>query len=423
MSFVAIAAAAQHGGMPRPSSVPPSAPAQAPAAANPPHPSPTHGAVDRDSRFAALSLALALPGDTVLYLLMPMYADAFGVTLAEVGLLLAANRLVRIAGYGYVARFYARHGDRATCTLAVIAAAVCAVGYGLLSGLWALLPLRLLWGLSFAALNLSTQALATAEPTGAARRSGRSRAFTALGPVVALPLAALVAYAYGPRPIFGLLAVVALLGLAMTRRLSPHRAPAQAVSRRRGITMPNSLDVWSFLEGFTLDGLFIIGLSYLARDLLPGGGVMVAGALLATRYLGEILLSPAGGSLAERFGAERMLVALSLVTSAALIGFGSGWLWACAGAIVVLRSLQLPLLAPIVVQRTPGPERVHALANRAVWRDIGAGTGPVVAGLLLPFVSTFWLYSVPAVLLGLAALACVRGTGGEARGRATKSAP
>jgi len=377
--------------------------------------------VDRNSRFAALSLALALPGDTVLYLLLPMYADAFGVSLAEVGLLLAANRLVRIAGYGFVARFYARHGDRTTCTLAVIAAAVCAVGYGVLSGFWALLPLRLLWGLSFAALNLSTQALATAEPSGAARRSGRSRAFTALGPVIALPLAAIVAYTHGPRLIFGALALFALAGLAMTRQLSPHHAPASSSARRRGLALPNSLDVWSFMEGFTLDGLFIIGLSYLGRDLLPGGGVMVAGALMATRYLGEILLSPAGGSLAERFGAERMLLALSLVTSAALIGFGGGWLWACAAAIVVLRSLQLPLLAPIVVKRTPGPARVQALANRAVWRDIGAGTGPVVAGLLLPYVSTFWLYSVPAVLLAWAALACARPSHEDLAGTAAKS--
>lgn len=393
MSFVGGVQTAQHSVMP---DLPPPLP-----------PDPDHvKTVDRDSRHAALSLALALPGDTVLYLLLPMYAEQFGVTLAEAGLLLAANRLVRIAGYGFVARFYARHGDRVTCSLAVVAAAICAVGYGTLSGLWALLPLRLLWGLAFAALNLSTQALATAEPAGAARRSGRSRAFSALGPVIALPLAALLAYGYGPRTIFGLLTVTALFGLVMTRRLSAHRPPA--ITKRRGLVLPNSLDVWSFLEGFTLDGLFIIGLSYLGSDLLPGGAVMLAGALLASRYLGEILLSPAGGSLAERFGAERVLVALSLLTSAALIGFGSGWLWACAAAIVVLRALQLPLLAPIVVHRTPGPERVQALASRAVWRDIGAGTGPVVAGLLLPLVSSFWLYSVPAVLLGVAALACAR---------------
>lgn len=119
----------------------------------------------------------------VLYLLLPMYGPAFGITLAEAGVLLAANRLVRIVGYGWVARFYARRGDRATCTLAVAAAVLCALSNAALSGFWALLPLR---GLCFAALNLSTQVLATAMPLGAAARSGRSRAFIAVEPMLAL---------------------------------------------------------------------------------------------------------------------------------------------------------------------------------------------------------------------------------------------
>src|SRR5947209_17153195 len=49
-----------------------------------------------------------------------------------------------------------------------------------------LLIARLLWGLSFAAMNIATQALATAEPTGAARRNGRMRAIIAAGPVSGL---------------------------------------------------------------------------------------------------------------------------------------------------------------------------------------------------------------------------------------------
>ena len=49
---------------------------------------------DRASRNAALTLAVTLPGDTVLYLLLPLHASAFGVTLPEAGLLLAANRIV-----------------------------------------------------------------------------------------------------------------------------------------------------------------------------------------------------------------------------------------------------------------------------------------------------------------------------------------
>ena len=91
-----------------------------------------------------------------------------------------------------------------------------------------------------------------------------------------------------------------------------------------------------------------------------------------------------------------------------LVGFGAGWLWSCAAAIVVLRALSLPLISPIVARRTPGPGRVQALAARNVWRDIGAGTGPLAAGVLLPILPSFWIYTVSAALLAIAALACVR---------------
>ena len=87
---------------------------------------------------------------------------------------------------------------------------------------------------------------------------------------------------------------------------------------------------------------------------------------------------------------------------------GLGWLWSCAALIVVLRALQLPLIAPIVAHRTPGPERVQALAARSTWRDIGAGAGPVLAGLLLPIASSAWVYGVAAVLLAAMAIACGR---------------
>ncbi|MBS0520789.1 MAG: MFS transporter [Proteobacteria bacterium] len=361
---------------------------------------------DLNTRYSAATLALTLPGDTLLYLLLPMFAPQFGVTVAEAGLLLAANRLVRIVGYGWVARFYARRGDRPTNLLAVGAAAISALGYATLSGLWLLLPMRLLWGLAFAAQNLSTQAMATADLHGASKRNGRSRALVALGPTLALPLGAVLADAWGPRAIFFVLTLVALLGFWTARRLpaAPHPVP----TAKRRITLPTSLDVWSFLEGFTLDGLFVIGLAYLARDLLPGDAVLAAALLMALRYFGEIVLAPIGGHMAERLGAERLLVSLSLLTALVLVGFGAGWALPCAVAIVVLRALQLPLVPPIVARRTPGPARVQALATRAVWRDIGAGTGPIAAGLLLPILPTFWIYAVSAALLSLAALACAR---------------
>ncbi|MCP1625893.1 MFS transporter [Pseudomonas nitroreducens] len=359
---------------------------------------------DRDSRHSAQVLSLCLPSDVLLYLLLPMYAADFGVTLVEAGILLAANRLVRIVGYGWVVRFYARHGDRAACSLAAFAAAACALGNATLSGFAALLVLRLVWGLCFATFNLSTQTLATAEAQGAARRAGRSRATLSIGPMLFLPLGALMAQALGPRNIFFALCVSALCGLWRARALPDkgHDIPANSGRRLR---LPDSIATWSFIEGVTLDGLFIFGLSLYAQTHLGSTGVLVAGVLMAVRYLSEMLFSPFGGRLADRFGALRMLVVLSLATSLALLMFGSYWLFVGAFFVLVLRALQLPLVVTLVAQRNP-QARIQALAGNAVWRDIGAGLGPILAGVLLPQVPALWAYAGAAAILALSALGC-----------------
>ncbi len=361
---------------------------------------------DRDSRNAAQVLGLCLPSDVLLYLLLPMYASDFGVTLVEAGVLLAANRLVRIIGYGWVVRFYARHGDRAACSLAAFAAAVCALGNATLGGFAALLVLRLVWGLCFATFNLSTQTLATAEAQGAARRAGRSRATLAIGPMLALPLGALMAQAYGPRAVFYVLCISALCGLWRARALPCGGHDIAARSGRR-LRLPDSIATWSFIEGVTLDGLFIFGLSLYAQVHMGESGVLVASVLMAVRYLSEMLFSPFGGRLADRFGALRMLVVLSLATSLALLVFASHWLFIGAFFVLVLRALQLPLVMTLVALRNPHA-RIQALASNAVWRDIGAGLGPMLAGVLLPQVPAIWAYAGAALAVAVAALNCAR---------------
>lgn len=359
---------------------------------------------DLNARRAAIALGVACPADTLLYLLLPMYAADFGLTLAQAGILLAANRMVRIVGYGRVARFYAEHGDRPTCTIAIIASACCALAYATVSGFWMLLIARLVWGLCFGALNLSTQALATAELVGSAHRTGKSRALVALGSMLALPVGALMTMWVGPRPIFFALSVLALAGLFFTRYLPSRAAKAPKPLPMRRFGRPNSLDLWSFMEGLILDGLFVIGLAVFAQSAMEENAVLAAAVLMTLRYLAEIVLGPLGGALADRLKPERMLVWLSLASAVALIGFGAGWFWSAA-AVMILRALQLPLMPPIVARRYPGPGRVEALVARSLWRDIGGGVGPLLAGLLLPITPSLVLYGGAALLLAGAALA------------------
>ncbi|MGY2959382.1 DHA1 family inner membrane transport protein [Pseudomonas sp. TE36184] len=362
---------------------------------------------DITSRRAALTLALCLPSDVLLYLLLPMESQAFGITLAQAGVLLAANRLVRIFGYRHVLNFYARHGDRLTCMIAAGAATLCALGNSMLSGFAALLGLRLVWGLCFAALNLSTQVLATAEPMGAARRAGRSRALIALGPMLALPLGGWLTLWAGPRPIFLILAGCCLLGLWMARGLPTVGHDLHSSPGRR-FKWPDSVALWSFIEGVALDGLFIFGMSIQAQKLLGGDAVLIAGALMALRYVSEMLLSPLGGRAAQRFGATSMLLLFSFLSALALAAFGSYWVIVGAAAVLVLRALQLPLVTTLVAERNPGSMRVSALASNAVWRDIGAGLGPLLAGLLLPVAAAPWVFGLAGAAIAISAVFCWR---------------
>jgi MFS family permease len=365
---------------------------------------PTAAEADRASLYAALTLALTLPGDTLLYLLLPIYAATFGVSLPEAGLLLAANRLVRIAGYGWVSRFYATRGARLACIVAAFGAIVATTTYATLSGLWLLIVARLIWGLSFAAMNIANQALPTSVIEGSAQRNGRSRAIIAMGPTIGLIGGAFLAQAAGPRVVFCVLAAISILAPFAAMRIPARQEPVVKSGPR--FERPGPLSLWSFAVGFTMDGLLIFGLGLLAAANYPKGAVVAAGLAMALRYAVEIGFSPLGGRLAQAYGARRMLVLTSLGAAAGLALLSTdGWmLWAAAVTAIVLRAVGQPLSAPVVAEAYPGPERVPALARQATWRDIGAGTGPLAAGFLFQFASPLAIYGGAALLLTVTSL-------------------
>jgi hypothetical protein len=219
------------------------------------------------------------------------------------------------------------------------------------------------------------------------------------GLLVGAALAGLI----GPRAVFVVFAGIALLAVPVAMRLPDARGQVVRGAPRFGL--PARIDVWSFVQGMTLDGLFILGLGVLARDSLPEQASLAAGAALALRYLAEIVLGPPSGALAERFGAARLLILCSCLSAAGLAAIGFGALWAGVVAVVMLRGLIQPLPAPVVAATTQGAERVPALARLATWRDLGAGVGPLIAGALLPVLPIPALYGAAAALLAIAALA------------------
>ena len=162
---------------------------------------------------ASFVLSLSLLGDALLYVILPVHADAFGVSLAMVGFLLAINRIIRTFAYGFIADLAERIGLKKLCLIAATTAVLSTLGYTLLNGaIWLSLS-RVMWGLSYAALLLTTLSYAEINPQKTGTRIRLSRSVEQIGPLVAMTVGAWLATLVGPKAIFGYLAIVS--GLAV----------------------------------------------------------------------------------------------------------------------------------------------------------------------------------------------------------------
>jgi len=353
-----------------------------------------------------LVIALAGLGDSLLYAVLPLYAEAFGVSLVVVGVLLSLNRWVRLVAYSVVVAIGSRVGPRRLMLAAAATAALSTLGYALAPGEILLMACRVLWGLSFAALNLAVLAYAVSDRPNAGKRVGAGRTIVGSCQVATLVGGTLAVAWLGPRGVFAAVALVSALAIALAWHL-PAQAGAPEAPEPFRLPVPGRLDLWGFALGLVVDGIFIVTLSLLLKDNpLPLAPVVATGCLLAARAATEVLTAPLGGAMADRFGAGRLAIGAGLLLAAGLAAIALGHDLAGAAAVVVMRGLFNTLVPVLVAERARGG-MLASQATYATWRDLGAAIGPIVAGLLFATVPQAALYAACAGLLLLAVWCCI----------------
>lgn len=365
----------------------------------------------RETLLSAIVLALALTGDALLYVVLPVHAGDFGVDIALVGILLSANRMIRILGYGSVVALAERIGARRLSLAAVMASVVTTLTYGLGSGFWLLLAARIGWGLAFAALNLTALVYAASVRDSAGRSVGFSGAIRSMGPTLALAGGAALVPWTGPQGIFVLLGC--LTALALPLALALPKVEGQTVGRgsRTLFPRPSSLDIMAFVVSLCVDGIFVITLTLLLKDLVSvESAVLSAGLVLALKGLIHVVLAPVGGSLGDRFGAARLmaLVQGALVLGLCLIAVAAErWpmLLVAGMALVASTRAMLQVLVLVVAARRRPEDTMRSFSTLATWSDIGSATGPLVAAFAFAAIRTDLLYLAMAGAIAAAALA------------------
>ena len=333
------------------------------------------------------AMSFALLGDALIYVVLPVNADAFGVSLAWIGVLLAANRVIRTFTYGIIARLGDRIGFKRLCILASLTALASTAMYGLFQGWAPLLAARVIWGLSYGALILTTLGYAAADRARTGTRVGVSRAVEQVGPLAALTAGAWLAGIVGPRDVFFYLALVScgavFLALMLPKSRPRPRSGAVTAKRTGIIPRPDRLDLLIFWMGFGVDGVFTMTITImLAGNISVEAAMIWAGLVMSGRRVMEMIVAPLSGHIADRYGVHKplLLACLLLVVGLALVGVG--WLYAGAAAIILGRGALGTLIPAAVALFATGPI-MGPMARNLTWRDIGAAAGPLITGFLL----------------------------------------
>ena len=353
-----------------------------------------------------LVIAFGMIGDTLLYAVLPLYHQQFGLSLAMVGVLLSLNRWVRLVANSGVAALGERVGPHALMIVAAIGAAVSTALYGLVESSAVQAAARILWGISYAALNLATLAYAVSDRANAGKRVGTSRAMIGLVQAMSLVGGAWIVLNVGPRSVFVIYGGLTLVALGAALLLP--RLPPEPVSHKGfRLPIPQRLEFWGFVMGFAGDGVFLLTLAFLLKNSITSvAAVMATALLLALRWLVEITTGPLGGWIGDRFGAHQVAIGNGVLLVGGFVLIACGLEVTGALLVVMTRGMFNTLIPVLVIKRGKGGV-LSSQASYSTWRDFGAAVGPLTAPWLFLNVSQAPLYAVLAAALGLAAYFCL----------------
>jgi DHA1 family multidrug resistance protein-like MFS transporter len=334
--------------------------------------------------FASLALAFSSFGDAFLYPFLPVNFELVGVPAFYVGLLLSVNRFVRIISNTLIVHAFSKYGLRLIMIVAVALAIVSTLGYGMATGIVAWLSFRLMWGLAFSAMRIGTLGYALHhERKGFVL--GITRSLQETGPMVSLFLAPVLLWYFESTTIFYLLALLSIPGLYFAFALPRGNDKTQSLKNRKLIQWPSTLNSITLISAILIDGIVVVVLGVLFlqyRDHIS----LTTATTLAAFYLGYrrvclVVLSPAGGWIADKAGLGRVFSISISLAIVGLIAIVLGWIGVGSVIVFTFYSIHSAVTAG---SASKGDSHILAAATEnATWRDIGAAIGTLAGGFLI----------------------------------------
>lgn len=371
------------------------------------------------------TVAFAIMGDSLLYGILPLAAEDLGLLPQQVGLLLSANRLIRLLSNTWLSTLFARFGPYRTFVVSAILGVLTTAIYGLGWGFLMLLMARMAWGISWSGLRQgSYQAIWAGAGSAAGRLMGLMWGVVRGGSAVSVLLGGFLFDCYGYQVTVWTIAAISTLAIPIALRLSwpagaqigkPVSQPARNMLQGWQEALSDPLQRTVLLVGFfklLLNAILIATASLFLAERFgdQAGGVLLGlevgaltGIVLATRWFSDLFLGAVMGALADRIGRIRLSVLLILLL--------------CLGLAVMLwttANLSILALLGVLITSTGVNVILDAYANQLALgtaqpelfvgayttaSDLGSALGPLLAFTLVTAVGFAPVYGVAALLV------------------------
>ena len=349
------------------------------------------------------TVALDMVGFGIVAPILGRYADRFGASGFQVGLLFASFSLAQMVCSPLLGRVSDRVGRKPVIVVSLIGTAIGSFVTGIAGALWVLFIGRIVDGASGASIAVAQSAVVDlGKPEQRPRMLGLLGMAFGVGFVVGPALGGLAALGGPHVPFFVAAALAAVNAIAAVVRL-PETSVSRGVRERspRSARRVNRYIVIGFFSALPFAGFeATFSLFGGARfDLTEGSTAAIFfGIGLAMSVVQGALIGP----LTKRFGSVALLrTGLALVATGLLV-LGGAAVWVVLGAalllIVVGSGVTNPSLTTLVANSAPADRRGEVLGFQQSAGALARVVGPPLAGLSFDHVGIGAPYSLGALV-------------------------
>ena len=350
--------------------------------------------------------AVSLVGESTLYLILPIpeYAKALGISLTMVGILLGANRAVRLVTNGPVGYVYERVSKRPLLAVSLLLAAGASLIYSFGYGFWPLFIGRLVWGLgwSFQWIGCRTLILEVSDDSNRATLNGLYQMFFLAGVGFASFFGGLLAenlgFHTGQRISAAILVVMTVIWYRFLPEGKPKSSNKRDLKNREKwhwpLLAPSLVTafIMRFIERGVLAATVVLWVGSLLGDRTNLFGLslsvtVMTGLVNVIQFLPSMANAPLIGFISDKLGKRWIVIAVTMLA----IGAGLGLMSAEAAALALVGGLFVSLfrgsaetlLPAIIGDAVRDESAARVLGIVYIGADLGAMLGPIVSLALL----------------------------------------